>query len=159
MSRPPRVDGFSYRGPYCYFVTFCTPDRRAIFSDITIGEFATSQLRRTLHRFDFAVLAYCVMPDHVHLLIEGTSAESDLKDCIKSAKQRSGQSYAARFGHRLWQEGFYDRVLRPDDDPKKIARYIVANPVRAGLASSPLDYPLLGSDVWTVRELIDSSYA
>jgi hypothetical protein len=75
---------------------------------------------------------------------------------MKNAKQSSGQSFAARRKRRLWQDGYYDRVLRPDDDPKKIARYIIDNPVRAGLVRSPLDYPLLGSDVWTIQELIDS---
>ncbi|HXD17606.1 MAG TPA: hypothetical protein VN654_11375 [Vicinamibacterales bacterium] len=39
---------------------------------------------------------------------------------------------------------------------KRIARYIVENPVRAGLVRSALDYPLSGSDVWTMEELIDS---
>jgi len=37
-----------------------------------------------------------------------------------------------------------------------IARYIIENPVRAGLVCSPIDYPLLGSDLWTLQELIDS---
>jgi REP element-mobilizing transposase RayT len=96
------------------------------------------------------------MPDHAHLLVEGTCDTSDFPHLIKSAKQRSAQSFAARHKHALWQEGFYDRVLRPEDDPKQIARYIIENPVRAGLVRSPIDYPLLGSDVWTVQELIDS---
>jgi hypothetical protein len=47
-------------------------------------------------------------------------------------------------------------VLRPDDDAKKIPRYIVENPVRAGLVRCAVDYPLVGSDVWTLGELIDS---
>jgi len=156
VSRPPRIEGFSYRGPYRYFVTFCTLDRRDVFGDIATGEFVASQLRRTCRARQFAVLAYCLMPDHAHLLVQGTSHDSDFRRLIKSVKQRSGQSFAARFNKALWQESYYDRVLRPEDDPKQIALYIIENPVRAGLVSSPLDYPLLGSDVWTVQELIDS---
>jgi REP element-mobilizing transposase RayT len=155
MSRPPRIDGFSYLGPYRYFVTCCTRDRRAVFIDVGIGEFVASQLRRTCRREKFALLAYCLMPDHAHVLVEGTSDTSDLRRLIKSAKQRSGQSFAARHSQPLWQEGFHDRVLRHDEDSKQIARYIVENPVRAGLARSALDYPLSGSDVWTLEELID----
>jgi hypothetical protein len=56
----------------------------------------------------------------------------------------------------LWQEGYYDRVLRESDDSKTVARYLLNNPVRAGLAATPLDFPYLGSDRWTVRELIES---
>ena len=96
------------------------------------------------------------MLDHAHLLVEGTSDRSDFCRLIKSAKQSSGQSYAAAAKQPLWQEGFYDRVLRPDEDPKKIARYIIDNPVRAGLVRSPLDYPLSGSDLWTMQELVSS---
>jgi REP element-mobilizing transposase RayT len=156
MSRPPRIEGFNYRGPYRYFVTFCTLHRRDVFTDVAIGQFVASQLRRTCRHMRFAVLAYCLMPDHAHLLVEGVRDTSDFRHLIKSAKQRTGQSFAARHKHPLWQEGFYDRVLRPGDDPKTIARYIIENPVRAGLVRSAIDYPLLGSDVWTVQELIDS---
>jgi REP element-mobilizing transposase RayT len=156
MSRPPRIEGFDYLGPYRYFLTFCTFDRRDVFSDVATGQFVASQLRRTCRAQRFAVLAYCLMPDHAHLLVEGTCDSCDLRHLMKSAKQRSGQSFAARHEHPLWQEGFYDRVLRPEDDARKVARYIIDNPVRAGLVASPLDYELLGSDVWTVRELVDS---
>jgi REP element-mobilizing transposase RayT len=96
------------------------------------------------------------MPDHVHLLLEGRSERSDFRGLIKSLKQSSGQRYASRAKQRLWQEGYWDRVLRPDDDAKKIARYIVENPVRAGLVRCAVDYPLVGSDVWASEELIDS---
>ena len=96
------------------------------------------------------------MPDHAHVLVEGTSDTSDLRRLIKSAKQRSGQSFAARHNRPLWQERFHDRVLRHDEDSKRIARYIIENPVRAGLVHSALDYRLSGSDIWTLEELINS---
>jgi putative transposase len=156
MSRPPRVEGFNYLGPYRYFVTFCTFERRDLLSDVVTAQSVLSQFRRTSHRNKFAILAYCLMPDHVHLLLEGRSERSDFRGLIKSLKQSSGQRYASRAKQRLWQEGYWDRVLRPDDDAKKIARYIVENPVRAGLVRCAVDYPLVGSDVWASEELIDS---
>ena len=156
MSRPPRVEGFDYLGPYRYFVTFCTFDRRDLLSDVVIAQSVLSQFRRTSRRNKFTILAYCLMPNHVHLLVEGTTAHSDLRGYIKALKQSSGQRHAARAKQPLWREGYYDRILRPDDDAKKIARYIVQNPVRAGLVRTPADYPLVGSDLWTLDELIDS---
>jgi len=96
------------------------------------------------------------MPDHAHLLLEGTDRNSDLRMVIKTAKQSSGQRFAARMKRPLWDEGFHDRVVRPEDDVKRIARYIIENPVRAGLVRSPSDYPLSGSDMWTMEQLIDS---
>jgi len=96
------------------------------------------------------------MPDHVHLLVEGRSVSTDLLKFVKRMKQSSGQAYSHLMKQRLWQEGYYERVLRPADDAKAVARYIVSNPVRAGLVRVPLDYPYVGSDVWTLEELIDS---
>jgi len=156
MSRPPRVEGFDYLGPYRYFVTFCTFDRRDVLSDVVTAQSVLSQFRRTSRRNKFAILAYCLMPNHVHLLVEGRTARSDLRGYIKALKQSSGQRYAAHAKRPLWQEGYYDRVLRPDDDVTTVARYIVDNPVRAGLARAAADYPFVGSDVWKLEELIDS---
>ena len=53
------------------------------------------------------------------------------------------------------KEGYYERVVRANDDAREIARYIVANPVRGGLVKNPAEYPHLGSDVWSLKELID----
>ena len=46
-------------------------------------------------------------------------------------------------------------MLRIDEDARPIARYIFENPVRAGLVPSARDYPYVGSDAWTVAEIID----
>jgi REP element-mobilizing transposase RayT len=156
MSRPPRIKGFSYLGPYRYFITFCTLDRARVFTDIRLGDAVALQFRRTCRKKKFVILAYCLMPDHAHFLLEGTDDRSDLAALIKSAKQSSGQRFAARMKRPLWEEGFHDHVLRPEEDPKRFARYTIENPVRAGLVKSPLDYPLSGSDRWTMQELIDS---
>jgi REP element-mobilizing transposase RayT len=96
------------------------------------------------------------MPDHAHALVEGLTAASDLRMFVKSVKESSGRAYFRRAGHSLWQEGYYEHVLRGEDDALGIARYIVANPVRAGIVDDPLEYPYLGSDKWTVRELLRS---
>ena len=66
------------------------------------------------------------------------------------AKQRSGAAYALKSGEPLWQKGYYEHVLREDEDSKEIAHYIIANPVRAGLVQSPDDYPFIGSDAWSI---------
>jgi REP element-mobilizing transposase RayT len=62
------------------------------------------------HRFD--VLAYCVMPDHLHPLLEGTSDDADLREAVRAWKQRTAYDWKPRTGTRLWQPGFHDRVMR-----------------------------------------------
>lgn len=70
-------------------------------------------------------------------------------------KQRSGWRFKNETGHRLWQEGYYDRVLREDDDPYGVIAYIVNNPIRAGLVASPADYPFWGSFAHSRDEILD----
>jgi len=154
VSRLPRLQGFNYRGRHCYFLTFCTYKRRATLLDRSVASMVVMQILRAAARFEFAVPAYCLMPDHVHLLMEGRSERSDLRRFIKRAKQSSGQRYAVAANGSLWQDSYYDHVVRPEEDLGRIARYIIENPVRAGLVKTPLDYPFVGSTVWPLNELI-----
>jgi REP-associated tyrosine transposase len=94
------------------------------------------------------------MPDHAHILVEGLTAAADLRSFAKMAKQRSGGVYRRRFRERLWQEGYFERVLRDLDDAWECARYIINNPVRAGLVGLPHDYPFLGASEWSLNELL-----
>lgn len=96
------------------------------------------------------------MPDHSHFLIEGLTDSCDFKRFCKLAKQRSGGIHVRKHGGRLWQEGYHERVLRDGDDSRAVARYLLSNPVRAGLVATPIEYPYLGSDRWTMTELIDA---
>ncbi len=132
MSRPPRLPGFEYAGRHSYFLTFCTDRRAELLRDRGVATMVLECIRRSSNRYEFAVLAYCLMPDHVHLLVHGRSPAADLRRFVKTAKQGSGQRYAARTKRRLWQESYYDHVVRPEEDLSAIARYIIDNPVQRG---------------------------
>src|SRR5204863_611539 len=121
----------------------------------TSSDEALWHFRHSASREHFAILAYCLMPDHAHLLIEGLDDGSDLRRFAKAAKQSSGFAHARRVGRPLWQEGYFDRALRKDEDMKTIARYILQNPVRAGLVAHPSEYRFSGSDLWTMAELLE----
>jgi putative transposase len=69
-------------------------------------------------------------------------------------KQRSGFRFSKRFGQRLWQGSYFDRTLRSDEATEDAIRYILDNPVRAGLVRSPLEYPFMGSDYGPVEEIL-----
>jgi REP element-mobilizing transposase RayT len=86
------------------------------------------------------------MPDHVHLLVVA-SAGMDVMAFMQRFKQVSGFACGrllCRDG-RFWQRSYHDHVLRRDEDVESIRRYIRENPVRAGLAEVPEDYPFSGS--------------
>jgi REP element-mobilizing transposase RayT len=97
------------------------------------------------------------MPDHVHLLTEGTTQESDLCRFVSSFKQSSGFMFSRERAGRLWQSGYYDRVLRDDEATVIVVRYILDNPVRAGLVMKFSDYPYSGSDRYSLQELAIAS--
>jgi REP element-mobilizing transposase RayT len=98
------------------------------------------------------------MPDHLHLLIEGEQPDSDCLRFIARAKQYSGFYFARTFNSRLWQRYGFERVLRPDEPSQVVARYILENPVRAGLVANVEDYPFVGSFVHPLSELIEWAY-
>jgi hypothetical protein len=103
----------------------------------------------------FALLAYCFMPDHLHLLVESLTENADLRRFISAAKQMTGYTFSRAAGQRLWQMGFYDHVLRDDEKTVAVVRYILANPIRAGLATAIGGYPFAGSDVLSVQEICE----
>jgi len=81
------------------------------------------------------------MPDHLHLLLR--LGETGLSTVVKRLKARSGVLLNRKIGRagRFWEPGFHDHALRREEDLITAARYIVANPLRAGLVSRISDYP------------------
>ena len=156
-SRPPRLDRAHYIGLTRYFLTTCTRNRRRLFENPCIVAVATDQLLRAAEEQQFAVLAYCFMPDHVHVLAEGQARTSDLLRFARTWKQRCAVRVRAAIDVDLWQDGFYDHVLRGEEDSLAVAAYIVANPVRAGLVKSVTEYPYSGSSLCSLHELAEIS--
>lgn len=152
-NRPPRLKGFEYVGLYRYFLTICTEDRRCPFHDIAIGRRVVDQFLQHAEGCSFAVTAYCLMPDHLHALVEGTTVTADFRKFVRRWKQCSAYEWKQRTGERLWQEGYYDRVLREEDADLWVISYIAENPVRAGLVESPEQYPLFGSSRYPMSEI------
>ena len=147
MSRPPRLATFDYRGSFAYSLTFCTCQRRRHFAVEVIVRVVRDQIVRTGTERDFAVLAYCFMPDHVHLLVRGRDSGCDLRGFVKLVRQRASMATAGRHTGALWQDGFYERTLRRDEHVLTAATYIVNNPVRAGLVHTWIEWPHVGGDI------------
>jgi putative transposase len=101
-----------------------------------------------------ALVAYCFMPDHVHLLVYGTTEAADVCAFVIDFKRITGFEYRQRHGRHLWQPGYFDRVLRDDESTEAVARYVLENPIRAGLASRLGEYGLAGSDMYDLSGLL-----
>ena len=151
---PPHLSNFSYIGKYQYSLRFCTHERARYFTDSEVVALVYAQILRAARRFAFEITAYCFMPDHVHLLVRAYTDSSDLRAFIRAAKQYSGYYFAQSKKTRLWQRYGYEHVLRSDFERAATIRYIVDNPVVAGLVADPSAYAHLGSERYTLDELV-----
>jgi putative transposase len=151
---PPYCSNFDYRGRFRYLLTFTTFSRNALFTDASAVNLALAQIVRAALEKQFEILVYCFMPDHLHLIVSGLADDSLLKVFVKFGKQYSGYYYALENRRRLWQKGGHDHIIRDDVDLLDRIRYVVNNPVAAGLVRSAEDYPFLGSQRWSAPELI-----
>jgi REP element-mobilizing transposase RayT len=139
-------------------LTCCTHLRRPVFLDARAAAATLDAIRVMCREQSFANLAYCLMPDHAHVLVQGRAADSDFIRMTSQLKQRSAFACRAISGTgKLWQDGFHDRVARQDEDLRAMARYIIENPVRAGLTSHPSAYAYVGSDEWTIDAIMESA--
>lgn len=129
-------------GNQIYSITTVTNDHIPLFHDFQAARILISEMRNLDKSKAVNSLAWVVMPDHLHWLFQLNHSKS-LGDVIKCLKARSAHGInklMARNGS-VWQRAYYDRAARSDDDLVGIARYIVANPLRAGLVEHIGDYP------------------
>lgn len=85
-------------------------------------------------------IAFVLMPDHLHRqfqLLENTT----LAIAIRTFKDRTATTCRKYGIHKLWQKGYYDHLIRDENDLINQARYIVANPLRAKLVTTVANYP------------------
>jgi len=140
-----RLKDFPYKGCYRYFITLTCHNQASHFANADFVTELRSRLKTTADQRDFRVWAYCFMPDHLHLLVEGKTEDADMSKFVSTFKQKTAYWFKRRCGARLWQPNYYERVLRKDETTSAVARYIFENPVRKGIAKNCAHYPHSGS--------------
>jgi type I restriction enzyme R subunit/putative DNA methylase len=93
----------------------------------------------------YRMLAWCVMPNHVHALIEPTMALGKIVQSWKSYTGRWARAHAAELGYEVtgdafWMREYWDRYIRDETHFLQVVDYIHRNPVAAGLCSTPEDW-------------------
>ena len=124
-----------------YLITTVTEQRQPVFQNILLGRLVVQALKD--NQSNTTTLAYVVMPDHLHWVMQ-LGDRYDLSTVVSSIKSNSARwinRHLNRSG-RLWQKGYHDHALRREDDLRQVARYVIANPLRAGLVRQIGDYPL-----------------
>ena len=136
-----RLPGCTYLGPRVYFVTILTKARRRFFAEDRLAVMCKEQFLRAAKKQNFAIRAGTLMPDHTHLLVRGLTGGADLRSFMKMAKQLSGFHVKQLSGRRLWTDGYFERVVRHDEDLRRFVDYILLNPVKGKLAASVGEHP------------------
>jgi putative transposase len=91
---------------------------------------------------DYRLLCYCIMPNHIHLvfkLLDGTKGISKIMQSIKRISARKSNLLLNRAG-KFWQDESFDRWIRDDKELFYIVRYILLNPVKAGMVKNWNDW-------------------
>jgi REP element-mobilizing transposase RayT len=145
-----RLQDWDYRFPGYYFVTICTYRRLNLFDDSALKEIVEMTWRlipEHPHASHVQLDEWIVMPNHIHGILALTRLEGDPEapPPEKGARPRSLSSIIGTFksmvtrrinrargtpGGKVWQRGFYERIVRNDRELQAIRRYIRANPAR-----------------------------
>jgi REP element-mobilizing transposase RayT len=89
----------------------------------------------------YDLYAWCIMPNHVHLVLQPHSPLPKTMQWLKARTARRANDILGRAGHPFWQEESYDRWMRGEQELLDTIAYVEENPLNAGLVSAPEDWP------------------
>ena len=118
-----------------YLVTTTTQGREPVFAELQNARTLIRILKAESQLKQVHTWCYVVMPDHFHWLMQ---LNDESLACVVG---RVKSLCSHKIGRPIWQTGFHDRAVREEEDLKGISRYIIANPLRAGMVDSVGDYP------------------
>src|SRR3989339_1852281 len=99
-----------YKGQARVTFTLCIEDRKPLFTQKNIVKKFTEILKAAEDKFDCKNWVYIFMPDHLHLITEGNTAESDLCKMVTLFKQKTGFWLSRNKTGIRWQKDFYDPI-------------------------------------------------
>lgn len=126
----------------------CAGGRRKLFEGAELVRLLVGVLDEQFRSADFAVYAYCFMPDHCHVLAAGLTEVCELAQAVRACKGVSVVRARSLGVRNLWQRSYYDHILRSSESFDAVAAYIFENPARAGLVGDAHEWPFSGSFVF-----------
>lgn len=137
-----------------YFFTLVTYQRQNIFLSPEARLLFLDAINYVKQYRIFELIAYCVLPDHIHLIISLPENDADFSTRLSLIKRRFTKQYTSRFGGLLpksesyakrkevgiWQRRFWEHFIRGEEDLNRHIDYIHYNPVKHGLVGSVCDW-------------------
>ena len=135
---PNYIRNMVYRGTY--FLTIVTKDRLNLFLDYANAKTLYNAIKRVQYRKPFEILAYCILPDHWHILIRLPEYDNAFSQKIREIKRLT--TYALRESMEnpnlvVWQDRFWEHTVRDENDLTICFNYIHYNPVHHQLVDLP----------------------
>ncbi|OGS22139.1 MAG: hypothetical protein A2252_04650 [Elusimicrobia bacterium RIFOXYA2_FULL_39_19] len=128
---------------FVFFLTLCTSKKQNVFANSEIANCLVNEIDFRFTKLkEITVFAYCIMPDHLHLLLKlNEGYGKTLQGWVAAFKRHTTKTILQNaFVKPLWQTNYYEHIVRKDESLNKIAEYIVNNPVRKGMVSIWEDY-------------------
>ena len=136
-NRSLRLPTFDYASEHAYFLTVRAIPQATPFTHARLAEATIRCLFHCREQYDYAVFAYCLMPDHFHLLARPKDQSVALSRFVGAFKSLSTRAcWKEGFHGALWQKHFYEHVVRTEESLVPIVEYILDNPIRSGIAAS-----------------------
>jgi len=107
-------------------------------------------------RHFYHLRAWVVMPNHVHVLLRPMTSMPTITRWLKGSTARQANLILGRTGESFWQDESFDHRVRDEVDLDRIVRYVEHNPVSAGLAKTPSDWPWSSARLEAVKKSLSS---
>ena len=126
---------------YAYFVTTNVYHRQKLFSNSKIADIVLAALFFLREKGYYRLYSFVIMPEHLHLIIlpQNKKTVSQIMHSLKSYTAKKINSLLGRDG-KIWQDGFYERIIRSENDLSEKANYIENNPLRKKLVEESEKY-------------------
>ena len=159
--KPLRIPHYNYNANGSYFITFCTHDRKNILvshytTDVSYtitrvwanyseyGKIAQNVIENFTNDLGVKIDCFCIMPNHVHMILsidnnisnDAKTHRSQISKVVGYIKTSISKKIHTLYGkQKIWQRGFYDHIIRNQQDFDEITKYIEENPYKWNLDS------------------------
>jgi len=141
-SRSNRLSNYDYSKDRPVHVTVCTENKERILGSEVNARIVANELLKTAKDLGFNILCYCLMPDHLHVIVSPGESTLSVSKFLNIFKGRTTAIFRERKDlKKIWQRSAFDHVIRTEENLKGIIEYIRNNPVRKGIVENADDYP------------------
>ena len=155
-----------------YFFTLVTNHRKQIFLLDEANDLFLEALNHVRNLHPFNLVAYCILPEHIHLLWELPDGDNNYSLRISEIKKRFSKHFIGKYGNPnfstssqrkrgetgIWQRRFWEHYIRDEEDLNRHIDYIHYNPVKHGLVDQVKDWPASSFFDYVEQEIYDKTW-